>query len=81
MAARRKLSDSDRLALAISRAIRRVTCTPREVVEALMAVAAGRAVVSNTHVDCVAFEEHAHAAFHGAMDALTVREKGDRLAN
>lgn len=80
MAARQKLSDTDRLVLNISRAIRRVKCPPREVVEALMAVAAGRAVVGNTH-GCAAFEDAAHAAYHDAEDVLVVRERGDRLVN
>jgi hypothetical protein len=81
MAARRKLSDADRLAISISRAIYRSKCTPLDVVNALMAVAAGRAVVDNTHKDCAAFGDDAHAAFHAALKAVVVREKGDRLVN
>jgi len=75
MAERRKLSDTDRLALAISRAIRRSKCTAQEIVNALMAVAAGRAVVGNTH-NCGTFEDDAHAAFHGALKVISARHGG-----
>jgi hypothetical protein len=76
MAAKRKLSDTDRLALAISRAIRKSKCTAHEIVNALMAVAAGRAVVGNTHTDCASFEDDAHTAFHGALKVISARHGG-----
>lgn len=81
MAARRKHSDVEQLSASIARAIRRSKCTQREIVDALMAVAAGRAVVGHTHNDCVAFEDHAHAAFHGAMAVVMTRPGGDNLVN
>jgi len=81
MAARRHMTDADRLALAISRAIRKSKCTPRDVVNALIAVAAGRAVVSNTHDSCAAFEDEAHAAFHSALKVLAQRENRGGFVN
>jgi len=81
MAARRKLSEADKLAEKITRAIRRSPCTPREIVDALIAVAAGRAVVSNTHPDCAAFEDHAHTAFHSALKVLSHRENRGGFVN
>lgn len=81
MAARRKLSDADRLAMSIARAIRRSTCSPRDVVSALVAVAAGRAVIGNTHGDCGEFEDEAHAAFHSAATVMSLRQRGDRFVN
>ncbi len=80
-ARKRKLSDADRLALDISLAIASSKCAPLDVVNALMAVAAGRAVISNTHTDCAAFEDEAHAAFHSALKAAILRDKGSALAN
>lgn len=81
MATKRKLSDTDRLALAISRAIRKFPCAPRAVVDALMAVAAGRAVVSSTHADCADFEDAAHTAFHSAERVISARGAGGGFVN
>lgn len=78
---RRKLTDVDRLALVIMRAIRKSKVTPRESVNALLAVAAGRAVAHETHYDCGAFENEAHTAFHAAESVLVVREEDGRLVN
>jgi hypothetical protein len=79
--ARRKLTEADRLSQNIARAIRRSKCAPRDIVDALIAVAAGRAVVGWTHQDCGEFENQAHAAFHSAMALASARHKGDGLVN
>lgn len=78
----RRRSKCDELAGKIAGLIRASRCEPREVVDALMAVAAGRAVASETHEDCQAFENHAHEAFHSAMSVLRTRiPKGGSLVN
>jgi len=81
MAARRKLTDADRLALSIARAIRRSKCATVDVVNALIAVAAGRAVTDRTHDSCTDFEDAAHSAYHVASRAAILRTRGDRFVN
>jgi hypothetical protein len=51
------------------------------VVNALMAVAAGRAVVGNTHEDCADFEDEAHTAFHSALKVIAGRQNGGGFVN
>ncbi len=81
MAQRKPRTPVDKLALKISAVIRASKCPEREIVNALMAVAAGRAVFSNTHENCAEFEEHAHTAFHSALAVRVDREKRGNLVN
>lgn len=63
------------LTLAIADAIRGSECTPREVVDVLLTIAAGRAVTSKTHDDCHDFHQCAHDRYHTA-EAVEGNEEG-----
>lgn len=84
MAAKRKqeLPEGEKLARTIAEAVRGTKCAPHDVVLALLSVAAGRAVVEQTHENCAAFEDAAHTSYHSALAILAQRRpKGDALAN